>query len=169
MEENIINRVAGSGILTLNLEEYRHPGPRIELDIKDTLFMGQILREKDFRDWIKNHDWEQYRDANVAIFCSADAIIPTWAYMLIASRLTGIAHHFVFGNTATLETSLFQKALSAIHPEDFQDKRVVIKGCGDLPVPESAYVEASRLLLPVVKTLMFGEPCSTVPVFKRAD
>lgn len=167
VEEIIVNRVAGSGIVTLNLEDFRHPGERMSLDIKDVLFRGMILREKDFRDWINEHNWEQYKDANVSIFCSADAIIPTWAYMLIASKLTGVAHHFVFGNRNVLETSLYQQALAAINPVDYQDKRVVIKGCGDEHVPESAYVEASRILLPVVKTLMFGEPCSTVPVYKK--
>lgn len=168
MDEVIVNRVANSGILTLNLEDYYHPGERKEIDIKDVLFMGLILKEKDFREWIKTHSWEQYRDCNVAVFCSVDAVIPTWAYMLIASKLTGIAHHFVFGNLSSLESSLYQRALSGLNPKDFEDKRVVIKGCGDKNVPESAYVEASRLLLPYVKTLMFGEPCSTVPVFKKA-
>lgn len=167
MEEVIVNRVANSGIVTFDLEEYYHPGERVELDIKDTLFMGLILKEKDFRDWVKNNDWEQYRGKNVAIFCSADAIIPTWAYMLVSSKLSGVANHFVFGDLKTLETSLYQKALSTVNPAEFEDKRVVVKGCGDKNVPESAYVEISRILLPVVKTLMFGEPCSTVPVYKK--
>jgi hypothetical protein len=167
MDEAIVNRVAGSGILTFNLEELHHPGERVLLDIKEVLFMGMILKEKDFRDWIKNHNWEQYRDKNVAITCSADAIIPTWAYMLIASKLTGVANHFVLGSVSELESSLYQRALSQINVDDYADKRVVVKGCGDKSVPESAYVEVSRLLLPVVKTLMFGEPCSTVPVYKK--
>lgn len=166
-EDIIINRVAESGLQTLNLEDYYDAGLRMELDIKDTLFMGLVLKEKDFRAWANGHDWEQYRNANVAIFCSADAIVPTWAYMLVASKLTGIANHFVFGDTKSLELSLYQKALSAINPADFADKRVVVKGCGDKQVPESAYVEVSRILLPVVKSLMFGEPCSTVPVYKK--
>ena len=167
MEEVIVNRVANSGIITLNLENYFHEGKRMQIDVKDQLFMGMILKEKDFREWIKTHDWEQYRDSNVAVFCSADAIVPTWAYMLIAARLTGVAHHFVFGSPEALELSLYQKALTAIRPEDFADQRVVIKGCGDKPVPASAYVEITRLLQPVVKSLMFGEPCSTVPVYKK--
>lgn len=167
MEDVIVNRVANSGIVTFNLEHYVHEGPRMSIDIKDQLFMGMILKEKDFRDWLKACDWEQFRNANVAIFCSADAIIPTWAYMLIASKLTGVAHHFVFGSPADLELSLFQMALSNVNPEEFADKRVVIKGCGDKNVPVSAYVEITRLLQPVVRSLMFGEPCSTVPVYKK--
>lgn len=167
MEETIVNRVAGSGIITLNLEQYLHPGKRMEIDVKDTLFMGLILKEKDFRDWIKNHDWEQYRDANVYIHCSADAIIPTWAYMLIAAKLSGIANFYLFGNAEALDAALFIKALSQVQPEEYHDKRVVIKGCGDQYVSPAAYVEITRMLQPYVKSLMFGEPCSTVPVFKK--
>ncbi len=167
MEDNIINRVAGSGIITLNLEQYLHPGQRMEIDIKETLFMGLILKEKDFRDWIKNHNWEQYRDANVYIHCSADAIVPTWAYMLIAAKLNGIAHFYLFGNAEALDTALFLQALSSINPEEYSDKRVVIKGCGDQFISPAAYVEITRKLQPVVKSLMFGEPCSTVPVYKK--
>lgn len=168
MDEVIVNRVANSGILTLDLEEFYHSGDRVELDIKDQLFMGLVLKEKDFREWIKSCDWTQFSGKNVAITCSADAIIPTWAYMLIASKLSGVAHHFVFGNLSQLESSLYQMALSKINPEEYADKRVVIKGCGEKPVPESAYVEISRILLPHVKSLMFGEPCSMVPVFKKS-
>jgi hypothetical protein len=167
MASEIVNRVAESGILTLNLEKYLHDGPRMGIDIKDNLYMGMILKEKDFRDWLKSHDWNQFKNANVYIHCTADAIIPTWAYMLIASKLTGLAHHFVFGNLETLENSLLDKALSSINPVDFEEKRVVIKGCGDKNISPFAYVEITRLLQPVVKSLMFGEPCSTVPVYKK--
>jgi len=169
MENPIVNRVAESGIITLNLENYLHSGPRMSIDIKDNLFMGMILKEKDFREWLKTHDWNQYKEANVCIYCSADAIIPTWAYMLVASKLNGIAHHFVFGDINTLENSLFEKALSGINPADFAEKRVVIKGCGEKNISVAAYVEITRLLQPVVKSLMFGEPCSTVPVYKKAN
>lgn len=168
MSEIIVNKVAQSGIVTFNLEDYYHPGKRMTIDIKEALFMGMILKEKDFREWLKNHDWSAYENANVNIICSEDVIIPTWAYMLVAAKLSGIAHHFVFGNSQHLESSLFENALSQINVEDYRDKRVVIKGCGDKAVPESAYVEISRLLIPVAKSLMFGEPCSTVPVFKKA-
>ncbi|MBS3915516.1 MAG: DUF2480 family protein [Bacteroidetes bacterium] len=167
MEETIVNKVASSGIITLNLEDHYHSGSRKVIDVKDVLFMGMILKEKEFREWIKTQDWTQYQNSNVAIICSADAIVPTWAYMLIASKLNGIANHYVFGNLQELESSLYQKSLASMDLNEYADKRVVIKGCGDKNVPESAYVEASRLLLPVVKSLMFGEPCSTVPVYKK--
>jgi hypothetical protein len=136
-------------------------------DIKDNLFQEMILREKDFRAFVKNHDWSQYQDKNVAIICSVDAIVPTWAYMSLALQLEPYAHHFVFGDLAALEQSLFQDALGKIDVEEFRDKKVVIKGCGDLPIPEYAYVELTRLLRPVVATMMYGEPCSTVPLFKQ--
>ncbi len=165
--ETIINKVAQSGLVTFNLEDYYDKGERLALDIKDVLFMGLILKEKDFRDFIKQNDWEKYRDKNVAIMCSADAIIPTWAYMLIAAKLTGVANYFIFGTLAELENSLFEKALNKINVEEFRDKKLVIKGCSHLPVPNYAYVEISRILLPVVSSLMYGEPCSTVPVYKR--
>lgn len=167
MEEGIVNRVANSGIVTLNLEHFLHPGKRMRIDVKETLFMGLILKEKDFREWIKTHDWEQYRDANVFIHCSADAIVPTWAYMLIGSKLTGIAHFFLFGSEEALNSALFMQALSKIEPHEYSDKRVVIKGCGDQYISPAAYVEITRLLQPHVKSLMFGEPCSTVPVYKK--
>jgi hypothetical protein len=169
MEEQdiIINKVAGSGLITLNLEDYYHAGERVEYDLKDNLFHGLILKEKDFREFLKQHDWSQYAGKNVAIICSADAIVPTWAYMLLATHLEPYAHLFVFGDLATLETILYQKALSRIDMAAFKDARVVIKGCGHLPVPTYAYVEITRLLKPYVKSLMYGEPCSTVPIFKR--
>lgn len=167
MQKEIINKVAESGLVTINLEDFYHSGSYVTLDIKDQLFMGLILKEKDFREFIKTHNWEQYLNANVAIICSADAIIPTWAYMLIAAKLSGVANHFVFGDQKHLESSLFDRALAQLDTAQFADKRVVIKGCGDKSVPESAYVEISRLLVPVAKSIMFGEPCSTVPVFKK--
>jgi hypothetical protein len=167
LEEVIVNKVANSGIVSLDLETLYHSGARVILDIKDTLFMGMILKEKDFRAWVGEHNWQQYSGQNVAITCSANAIIPTWAYMLIAAKLTPIANHIVFGDLAVLEASLFQKAITQLNLNDFIDKRVVIKGCGDVQIPESAFVEASRILLPVVKSLMYGEPCSTVPVYKK--
>lgn len=165
--ETIINKVAQSGLVTFNLEEYYDKHERIVFDIKDCLFMGLILREKDFREFIKTHDWLQFANKNVAITCSADAIVPTWAYMLVASKLNGIANYYFFGDLETMENILFQKALAKVNIENFRDKKMVIKGCSNLPVPTSAYVEISRLLLPVASSIMYGEPCSTVPVFKR--
>lgn len=164
--EQIINKVAQSGLITFNLEDYYDKNERVVFDIKECLYMGLILREKDFREFVKTNNWEQYRDKNVAITCSADAIVPTWAYMLIASKLSGIANYYFFGDLNNLENSLFQKALSDIDVEYYRDKKLVIKGCGNLPVPINAYVEISRLLLPVVNSIMYGEPCSTVPVYK---
>lgn len=168
MEGEIINRVANSGLVTLDLEALYHPGERVVYDLKQNLFMGQILREKDFRDFLKTHDWSQYAGKNVAIVCSEDAIVPTWAYMLLAVHLEPHAHAVVFGDLRALEDKLFFEALEKINLDDYRDARVVVKGCSKVPVPTSAYVELTRRLRPVVQTLMFGEPCSTVPLYKRA-
>jgi len=165
--EEIINRVATSGLVSLDLEELYHPGERILFDIKDQLFQGLILREKDFREFLKIHDWAQYADKNIAVICSEDAIVPTWAYMLLAVQLEPFANAIVFGDLNVLEDKLFSNALSRIEPEEFSGKRVVVKGCSKVPVPVSAYVEVTRLLKPFVQSLMFGEPCSTVPLYKR--
>lgn len=165
--DEIVNRVASSGLLTLDLEEYYHPGERVVYDLKDNLFQGMILREKDFREFLKNHDWSIYQNKNVAIVCSEDAIVPTWAYMLLALKLEPYAHAFVFGNLAELENKLFFEAISKIDLEPYRDARVVVKGCSKHPVPVAAYVEITRLLKPLVQSLMFGEPCSTVPLYKR--
>jgi hypothetical protein len=167
MEPLFVNRVASSGLVTLNLEEYIHPGERVVYDIKDNLFHGLMLREKDFREFIKTHDWTQYAGQNVAIVCSADAIVPTWAYMLLASKLQAHAHHYVFGNLEALEQSLFEQAIAQLDPADYQDAKLVIKGCGDKPVPTFAYVAIMQRLLPVAASIMYGEPCSTVPLYKK--
>jgi len=169
IQENIVNKVASSGLLTLNLEEYYNEGERVLYDMKENLFHGLILREKDFREFIKTHDWSLYAGKNVAIICSADAIVPTWAYMLLANKLKPFANEVVFGNLETLEAVLFTKALAKINLNSFAGERVVVKGCGDIEVPVSAYVEITNLLTPVVKSIMYGEPCSTVPVYKRKD
>jgi hypothetical protein len=166
-EELIVNRVAKSGLVTLDLEDYFHPGERVVYDLKDNLFMGLILKEKDFREFLKTHDWAQYAGKNVAIVCSEDAIIPTWAFMLLAVHLEPYAHAFVFGDVLALETKLYDEAIAQIDVEQYRDARVVVKGCSKVPVPTSAYVELTRRLRPVVQTLMFGEPCSTVPLYKR--
>ncbi|MBA3900001.1 MAG: DUF2480 family protein [Bacteroidetes bacterium] len=163
----IINKVEQSGLITLNLEDYYPRGERVLLDIKNQLFQGLILREKDFREFAKNHDWQQYQGKFVAINCTEDAIVPTWAYMLLAAELEPYAEKFIFGDLKTLETVLFIEALKNIDLAPFQDERVIIKGCSKYPVPESAYVELTRLLRPVVKSLMFGEACSTVPLYKK--
>ncbi len=166
MTEEIVNKVANSGLLTINLEHIYPEGERVALDIKDTLFMGMVLKEKDFRLWISSHDWQQYENKNVAVFCSADAIIPTWAYMLIASKLSGIAHKVVFGNTETLETVLWEEAITKLDVIEYTGKKVVIKGCGDIFISPAAYLQLTQKLVPIVQSVMYGEPCSTVPVFK---
>lgn len=167
MEKEIVNRVDQSGLTEINLEDFYPKGERALIDVKDNLFQGLILKEKDFREFVKNENWSKYQNKFVAITCSADAIVPTWAYMLIASALQPFAKKFVFGNMDTLETVLFNETLSKINPEDFREKRLIVKGCGKLPVPDSAYVEFTRLLTPVAKSIMFGEACSTVPVYKQ--
>lgn len=167
MEKEIVNRVEQSGLVEFNLEEYYPKGERVAIDMKDHLFQGLILKEKDFREFVKNENWSKYQDKFVALVCTADAIVPTWAYMLLSTSLAPFAKEVVYGDLQTLETVLFQKALAKVTPEAFRDQRVVIKGCSNLPVPESAYVEITRLLSPVAKSIMYGEPCSTVPIFKK--
>ena len=165
--EGLLNKVASSGLITIDLEEYYPAGERVLFDIKQHLFQGLILREKDFRDFIKNEDWNKYKDKLVAITCTADAIVPTWAYMLLTLHLQPFAKKIVFGNLETLETILYHELLNNININDYIDARIVIKGCGKLPVPVAAYVEITRLLRPVAKSIMYGEPCSTVPLFKK--
>ena len=165
--EEFVNRVAQSARTTINLEEFIHPGARVVYDIQDNLFMGLMLREKDFREFIKTHDWTQYAGKNVAITCSADAIVPTWAYMLLASKLKPHVNKLVFGNLEALEQELFHDAIEQLNPEDYQGAKLVIKGCGQLPVPTYAYVKIMDKLLPVASSIMYGEPCSTVPIYKK--
>ncbi len=164
----IVNRVSSSSLISLDLEKYYHRGTCQVWDIKDQLYQGLILKEKDFRSFVKEHDWSQYQDQNIAIICSADAIVPTWAYMLVASALQPYAHHFVFGGLEVLERSLIQKALAEIPWDEYKEAKVVIKGCGDLPMAEFAYVEVTRILRGIAKSIMYGEPCSTVPIFKAS-
>ncbi|HEX6223831.1 MAG TPA: DUF2480 family protein [Chryseolinea sp.] len=167
-EEQIINKVANSALITFNLEDYYEPGERILLDIKDQLYEGLILREKDFRDFIKNHDWTEYQDKFVAITCSADAIVPTWAYMLLAIALKPFAKRLIFGSLQELEIENFRQALSKIKWSDFKDAKVVVKGCSKVDVPVAIYVDVVNQLRPYAASLMFGEPCSTVPLFKKS-
>ncbi len=169
IQENFVNKVAQSGLVTLDPASFYPEGDRVVYDIKDNLFMELILREKDFREFVKTHDWVQYEGKNVAITCTADAIVPAWAYMLLANKMAPYAREVVFGNADVLETVLFEKSMAKMDVEEYRDKRIVIKGCGDTPVPVSAYVELTKKLTPVVKSLMFGEPCSTVPIYKKRD
>ena len=167
MENELINKVAQSGLVTIDLEDYFIPGERLLFDIKSWLFEELVLREKDFRENIKNHDWTQYTDKLVAIICSVDAIVPTWAYMLIATHLEPYTKSIVFGNLDKLEEENFMKQIAGLDAESFRDQKVVIKGCSKIPVPVSAYVALTEKLRPVVKSIMYGEPCSTVPIYKK--
>jgi Protein of unknown function (DUF2480) len=167
MSNVIVNKVAESGLVSLDLENYYPKGETIVFDMKDHLFMGMILKEKDFREALKKLDWNIYKDKYVAVSCTADAVIPVWAYMLVASGLSGVAKDFVMGDEKELHRTLFRKNLSAINTAEFADKRIVIKGCGETPIGEFAYTEITKLLRPVVKSIMYGEPCSTVPVYKK--
>jgi len=165
--EEIKNKVAESGLITIDLEKVIPQNEIVGFDLKGFLFMEMLLKEKDFRESLDAHDWLQYQDKHVAVFCSSDAIIPMWAYMLAATNLQPIAKNIVFGDEKRLIESVILKELSKINSEDFQDKRVVVKGCGDVSIPEVAYVEIANILRPVAKSIMYGEPCSTVPIFKK--
>jgi hypothetical protein len=167
MNDPIINKVAESGLITLDPEKYFPRGETAVFDLKDFLFMGLILKEKDYREALKNHDWEQYRDKNVAITCTADAVIPVWAYMLAASYLQPVSKEIVMGDEKELHRNIFLKNLSKIDTSEFIDKRVVVKGCGETPIGDFVYMELTKLLRPVAKSIMYGEPCSTVPVYKK--
>lgn len=167
MSDIIKNKVAESGIITLDLEKYFPTTEIVEFDIKDYLFMGMILKEKDFRQSLKELDLEKYKEKLVAVTCSADAVIPMWAYMLIASTLQPIAKEVSMGNKEDLKTKEIINNVKKINTEEYLDKRIVIKGCGEHPIPEGAYLEITKLLRPVAKSIMFGEPCSTVPIFKK--
>jgi len=170
MQQNIDpipNRVAQSQLITFDLEDYYPPGKRMVLDIKNWLFEGYILKEKEFRASIVNHDWEQYRDAYVALSCSTEAIVPGWAFMLVASKLQPIAKKIVQGSLEDLESAIYQSIIENLDLSDFKDKPVIIKGCSKKPVPPNAYIEITNRLQPLVKSLMYGEACSSVPLFKR--
>jgi len=167
MNDGIVNRVSESLLTTIDLEEFYPEGETAVFDMKDHLFMGLILKEKDFREALKTLDLSIYKDKNVAITCTADAIIPMWAYMLAATYLQPVAKEIIFGDADFLHKTLFLKNLATINVKDYEDKRVVIKGCGDQPISETAYVEITKLLRPVVKSIMYGEPCSTVPIYKK--
>lgn len=168
MNDIIINKVSESGLMELNLEDYYPKDPVTVFDLKDYLYMGLILKEKDFREALKNVDWNIYQDKLVGVTCSADAIVPVWAYMLVVSYLQPFAKEVVFGDEAFTHKSIFLKNINSIDVQAYADQRVVVKGCGELPVGEFAYLEAAKLLRPVAKSIMYGEPCSTVPIFKKA-
>ena len=167
MNESFVNKVAESGLITIDLETYYPKGEVAVFDMKDYLFMQMILKEKDFREALKNLDWSVFSNKNVALTCTADAIIPVWAWMLVATYLQPVAKEIVMGDEKELHKTLFLKNLSAINVNEFTDKRVVIKGCGETPIADYVYMEITKLLRPVAKSIMYGEPCSTVPVYKK--
>ena len=168
MSDTIINKVALSPLLSLDLEEYYPKEAVMVFDLKPHLFMELILKEKDFRAALQEHDWTQYQDKIVAVTCTADAVIPVWAYMLVASYLQPVAKDIIFGDEKTALQQKFLKNINSINVDEFADKRVVVKCCGGVPIGEFAYMEITKLLRPVAKSIMYGEPCSTVPIFKKS-
>lgn len=168
MDNLIENKIANAGLINLDLADYYPKGKRAQINMQDFLFQGLILKEKEFREKVKTTDWSQYQDYYVNITLLDEAIVPNWAYMLVASQLYPFAKRVVFGTQETLETLVFIESLkSGINPEDYQDKRVLVKGCGDIEISPSIYIEITNLLQPIVKSLMFGEACSSVPVYKK--
>jgi hypothetical protein len=166
MTEQIVNRVAKSPIITFNLEELYQDAPRHVIDISKWLEQGFILKEKDFRETLKQEDWSKYKDGFVCLQCSTEAIIPSWAYMLISTYLNPIAKKVIVGNERDLDQILFTESINNIDVEDYRNRPLIVKGCSNKPVPETAYLQLIQKLQPVVKSLMFGEACSAVPLFK---
>ena len=168
IQENIVNKVAQSGLITIDLAQYAPAKERIFVyDIKDNLFHGLILKEKDFRAFVKEHDWSQYEGKHIGITCSTDAIVPTWAYMILSNVLSPFAKSLHFGSQEEIIRDIFSEAIQGIDYTQYQDQRIVVKGCGDVFIPESAFVLFTHKLTQVANSIMYGEPCSTVPVFKR--
>jgi hypothetical protein len=167
MEKEIINRVANSVIKTLDLEDFYPEGKRILLDISPWLLEGIVLREKDFREHVKIHNWSQYQDSYVALGCSTEAIVPGWAYMLISLELAPYARKTVVGTLETLESIVYSNIIENLNIDPFIGKPVIIKGCATKPIPENAFVAISQKLQPVAKSIMYGEACSAVPLFKK--
>jgi hypothetical protein len=167
MSEAIVNKVSESGLITLDLEQYYPREEVVVFDLKDYLFMGLILKEKDFREALKNLELEAYRNKYVGVTCSADAIIPPWAYMLVASYLQPVARDVIMGDEKEVHKTILLQNIRGIDVNEFTGQRVVVKGCGETPIGEFAYMEVTKRLRPVAKTIMYGEPCSTVPIYKN--
>jgi hypothetical protein len=167
METQLINRVAGSGIITINLEDFFPKGEFKIFDISDFLFHGLILKEKDFRTALKEMDWKDFSGKIVIVQCSTDAIIPMWAYMLISQYLSGVARDIFVGTEKEFIKGWYYSALEKFDWSVYVDKKIVVKGCGTKPIPEDAYSRITQFLMPVAGSIMFGEPCSTVPVYKK--
>lgn len=168
MANEIINRVSNSSLVTIDLEDYYPEGKRILFDIKDWLYEGLILREKEFRQSVKNYDWSQHQNDFIALFCSTDAIIPAWAFMLLSTHLEPFANNIVIGNLESLETSIYQDIINALDVSKFSDASIIIKGCSKKGIPPNAYVMLTSKLRPIAKSIMYGEACSSVPLYKKA-
>ena len=167
MPDEIINRVANSKLATIDLEDYYPEGKRVLFDIKDWLYEGFVLREKDFRAQVAEFDWSAYQDNYVALTCSTDAIIPGWAYMLLSIQLEPYAKKTIVGTLDNLETSIYQDIIITLDVSGFKDKPIIIKGCSNKPVPQNAYIMLSNKLKPIAKSIMYGEACSSVPLYKK--
>ncbi|MEO7209962.1 MAG: DUF2480 family protein [Chitinophagaceae bacterium] len=165
--EGIVNKVAESGLITINLEDFLPKEECVMFDLRQFLFMDLILKEKDFRQGLKEFPWQDFENKYVTVFCSADAIIPLWAYMLSAVYLQPVAKEVFYGTIESMKEKILFKEIENISPEKFSEKRIVIKGCGDTSIPAAAYLAITKKLMPFVKSLMYGEPCSTVPVYKK--
>lgn len=167
MAEEILNRVALSKLIVIDLEDYYVEGERMNFDLKDWLYEGFVLREKDFRQKIKEHDWSKYQDKYVALDCSTDAIVPAWAYTLLSLQLSHYTKFVVKGNLENLESLLYTKVIDNFDVEPYQDKPIILKGCSNKPVPLNAYIQLANKLRPVAKSIMYGEACSAVPLYKQ--
>ncbi|WP_310556007.1 DUF2480 family protein [Flavobacterium sp.] len=165
--EEIVNKVANSALLVFDLEDYYPEGQRYSIDISQWLLEGYVLREKDFRLQLQQKDWTVYQDSFVALYCSTDAIVPSWAYILVTTHLNGIAKKVYLGTIPQLETSMYQEILETIDFSIYKDKSTIIKGCSKKPVPQEVYVLTTQKLLPFSKSIMYGEACSAVPLYKR--
>jgi len=163
----IKNKVKESGIIQLDLADFKPKNELVGIDLSERLYQGLILKEKDFRLWLKENNWQQYEGKAVFIYCSAEAIIPTWAYMLVISMLMPYTEQVLAGTRIDLEKKMIQDNIVAMNLSTMTDQRVIIKGCSDIATPEYAMSELVRVLQPVVKSIMYGEPCSTVPIFKK--
>lgn len=165
--EEIVNKVAKSPLVTIDLEEFYPEGKRMIFDLKDFLYEELILKEKDFREQLKSHNWEIYKDAYVAMDCSTDAIIPSWAFLLVATYLQPYAKKIVKGNLVDLETSIYQQIISSMDISAYESKKIIVKGCSKKPVPDAAYIQLIEKIQPYIQSLMYGEACSTVPLLKK--
>lgn len=167
MEEVLVNRVASSGLITINLEDFYPKGEIVIFDLKPYLFMELILKEKDFREAMKAHDWNQYEGKNIVVFCSNDAIIPVWAFMLVATYASPFANEIFQGTEEEFLKAHYETVIKGLNIEEYKNERIVIKGCSNKPVPASAYLALTKKMRPFVQSIMYGEPCSTVPIYKK--